>query len=145
MMMQIGYFLVKWSRSRPEPRGQVVGGQTGFRLRRGPDTSVGIDVAYISAEAIANTPDSSPFFEGAPVLAVEILSPSDTYEEVAEKVRLYLDAGTALVWLVDTEFRTVQVHRKGNEPELYNIRQELTAEPHLPGLTIQVIEIFPTA
>ncbi|MHC5542689.1 Uma2 family endonuclease [Singulisphaera rosea] len=141
-MFHLGYLLGDWWRRQPELRGLIVGGEAGFRLRRGPDTYVGIDVAYVSAEVLANTPKGSPFFEGPPVLAIEILSPSDTHEEVSEKVRLYLDSGSALVWLVDTDFRTVLVHRQGEEPELYNIRQELTADPYLPGLRIRVADIF---
>src|SRR5947209_19345065 len=60
-----------WLDTQAEPLGEVVAGEAGFRLRRNPDTSVGIDVAYVSAETIANTPETSAFFEGPPVLAVE--------------------------------------------------------------------------
>src|SRR4051812_23021444 len=75
--------LCDWLDTQPEPRGEVVSAEAGFRLHRDPDTSVGIDVAYVSADVIANSPDSSAFFEGAPILAVEILSPSDRNEDVA--------------------------------------------------------------
>src|SRR5262249_21301331 len=128
--------------SRPAPGGEVVGGEAGFRLRRDPDTSVGIDLAYVSAEVVAGTPETSAFFEGPPVLAVEILSPSDRQEEVADKVRLYLETGVALVWLVDPEFSTVLVHRPGAGPELFNVYQEISADPHLPGFRIPVAKIF---
>ncbi|MFO0952203.1 MAG: Uma2 family endonuclease, partial [Isosphaeraceae bacterium] len=86
-------------RTRPQPRGKVVSGEAGFRLARDPDTSVGIDVAYVSAEVTSRSPDT-PFFEGAPVLAVEVLSPSDRTEDIDEKVNLYLNLGVAVVWVV---------------------------------------------
>src|SRR5437588_523965 len=46
----IGYHLLVWLESQPAPRGKVVGGEAGFRLRRDPVTYVGIDVAYVSPE-----------------------------------------------------------------------------------------------
>jgi Uma2 family endonuclease len=140
--IRLGYLLEEWLERQPEPRGEVVGGEAGFRLRRGPDTTVGIDLAYVSAEVVASTPEHAVFFEGPPILAVEILSPSDRHEEVSVKVRAYLDAGVALIWLVDPDFRTVRVHRPGAPPELFNELQELSGEPHLPGLRVPVARIF---
>ena len=76
------------------------------------------------------------------MLAVEILSPSDKHEEIVERVREYLEAGVPLVWIVDPDFHTVLVHRPDGEPQLYNVRQELSGEPHLPGFRIPVARIF---
>jgi hypothetical protein len=36
----------------------------------------------------------------------------------------------------------VTVHRPGAEPELFNVRQEISAEPHLPGFRVPVARIF---
>jgi len=138
----IGYWLQQWVMQQPKPRGQVLGGEAGFRIRKDPDTTVGIDVAYISAELAAKTPPKARLVDGVPILAVEILSPSDQHEDVAEKVQEYLNAGVPLVWVIDPIFRTVEVHRPDMEPEQFNARQELTAEPHLPGFRVLVTEIF---
>ena len=138
----IGYWLKGWVRQQAKPRGRVLGGEAGFRIRRDPDTTVGIDVAYISPELAASTPRKAKLIDGLPTLAVEILSPSDQHEEVVEKVQEYLDVGIPLVWVIDPIFRTVEVHRPGVEPEQFNVHQELTAEPHLPGFRVPVAEIF---
>jgi Uma2 family endonuclease len=137
----VAHFLQSWLERQPKPHGQVVGGEAGFRLRRNPDSTVGIDVAFVSAEVAANEPDA-PYFEGAPVLAVEILSPSDKREEIDEKVELYLETGVAIVWVVNPRFRTVVVFRTHAAPEMFNEHQELTAEPHLPGFRISVARLF---
>ena len=139
---RVAKFLDNWLDDQPEPRGQIVSGEAGFRLSRNPDTSVGIDVAYVSAEVIAATPASSTFFEGPPILAVEILSPSDTQEAIDDKVALYLELGVLFVWIINPRFRTVTVHRPGDEPELFNVLQELSGEPHLPGLRIRVADLL---
>ena len=138
----VGYLLKLWVKQQPQPRGRVLGGEAGFRIRKDPDTTVGIDVAYISPELAAQTPPKARLVDGIPLLAVEILSPSDQHEDVAEKVQEYLSAGVALVWVIDPIFRTVEVHRPGVEPEQFNARQDLTAEPHLPGFRVAVAEIF---
>ncbi len=138
---RIGALLERWLEAHPEPRGEVVSGETGFRLRRDPDSTVGIDVAYVSPEIAAVDPDAA-YFEGPPVLAVEILSPSDRQEDIDDKIRLYLETGVAIVWIVHPRFRTVTVYRPDAEPAMVSGRQELTAEPHLPGLRISLPDLF---
>jgi Uma2 family endonuclease len=128
-------------KEQPEPRGRTSCGEAGFRLRRDPDTLVGIDVAYTSAEIRARTAGQPTFYDGPPVLAVEVLSPSDRHEDIVEKVGDYLGAG-CVVWVVDPDFRTVDVHRPGQEREAFNVRQELSGEPYLPGFRVPVARIF---
>lgn len=86
--------------------------------------------------------EDAKFLDGVPVLAIEILSPGDTVEESGEKVDAYLNAGVSLVWEVSPKYKAVTVHRPGMPPELFNVTQDLTAEPHLRGLRIPVAEIF---
>ena len=134
--------LGQWLSQQPEPRGQVLSGEAGFRIRQNPDTAVGIDVAYISAETARAHPEDVPFIDGVPVLAVEILSPSDKQEDILDKVRDYLAAGVPLVWVLEPVFRTVCVYRPSAQPVLFNADQEIAAEPRLPGLRVRVAELF---
>jgi Uma2 family endonuclease len=142
LVITVGYVLEHWRRSQPEPRGEVVGGEAGCRLQRTPDSTVGIDVAYISAEVAARRTDDTTLIDGAPILAVEILSPSDTQEQIDEKIDEYLRAGVALVWIIDPHDRAVLIYRQGEELEAVNIRQELNGEPYLPGFRVRVAELF---
>lgn len=111
-------------------------------MRRNPDTTVGIDVAYISAELANRTPRDVFLIDGAPVLAVEILSPSDTHEDIVEKIELYLDTGVRVVWIIDPDLRTVTVYRPDAKPVLYNESQEFLGDPDLPGFCMKVTELF---
>ena len=138
----VAHILKLWMDRQSEPRGEVLSGEAGCILRRDPDTTVGIDVAYISPEMAARQSDETTLIDGPPVLAVEILSPSDKQADIDEKVEEYLAAGVALVWVVNPRFRTVTVYRNDAEPELFNVRQELSAEPHLPGFCVPVRELF---
>jgi Uma2 family endonuclease len=134
--------LFAWLRQQPPPRGWVVTGEAAFRIRRNPDTTVGIDVAYADAALAAATPRNARIVDGPPILAIEILSPTDQHERIVEKVRDYLDAGVPLVWVVDPDFETVRVHQPGQPVRLFSGPDELTGDPHLPGLRIPVAEIF---
>jgi Uma2 family endonuclease len=134
--------LDRWLCEQPEPRGELYAGEAGFRLRRNPDSSVGIDVAYVSSEVASRNPQDTRLIDGIPVLAVEILSPYDTQEEVEEKLDLYLEVGVPLIWIVDPHFRTVTVYRPGAEPEMFNVTQQLSGEPHLPGFVVPVAKLF---
>lgn len=139
---RITQFLLNWLDQQPEPRGEVLVGEAGVRLRQDPDTTVGIDVAYISAATANRNADDAALVDGPPVLAVEILSPSDKHEDIVLKVVSYLEAGVPLVWVVDPAFRTVLVYRPDTEPELFNVTEDLVGDPHLPGLRVPVKAIF---
>lgn len=139
---RLTFLLEGWRSHQPEPRGEVLSGEAGFRLRRDPDTTVGIDVAYIDAATAAATPADVYLIDGLPVLAAEVLSKTDTYDDVVTKVMGYLQAGVPLVWVVDPAFRTVMVYRPDAEPELFTAKMELSGDPHLPGLRIPVRAIF---
>jgi Uma2 family endonuclease len=131
-----------WLDNQPVPRGEVLTGEAGFRLCHDPDTTVGIDLAYISAALSAQSPDNAGTIDGIPILAVEILSPSVTHEELVEKLQDYLQNGVPVVWIVDPDLRTVTVHRPGMEPEMFNARQELSGEPELPSFRVPVADLF---
>jgi Uma2 family endonuclease len=142
VMTRVAKFLDNWLDEQTEPRGQVLTGDAGVRLQRDPDTTFGVDVVYVSYEVISRQTADSTTIDGIPTLAVEILSPRDTIEDVNEKVDADLAAQVPIVWIIDPHRRTVTVHKPGAEPELFNIRGELSAEPHLPGFRVAVTRLF---
>ncbi|MDB5352261.1 MAG: hypothetical protein JWN86_3508 [Planctomycetota bacterium] len=139
---QLSFILEDWLRRNPACGSQIVSGEAGFRL--GDGTGVGIDVAYVSAEVIAVTPDDEGFFQGAPVLAVEILSPSDRHGRTIAKIRALLKAGAAAVWIVDPAFRTVAIYRNGVDPVMVNLGQDLSGEDYLPGFQVPLVQVLGT-
>jgi Uma2 family endonuclease len=142
VMPRVGKILLDWLDEQPEPRGQVLAGEAGVILAHDPDTTVGIDVTYIGAEVMVRQTEDSTLIDGVPTLVVEILSPRDTIGDVDEKIKAYLAARVAIIWVIDPYRRTVTVHQPDSEPELFNIRDELSAEPHLPGFRIPVARFF---
>ena len=139
---RLTYLLQKWVEEGSGVHGEVHSGDVGTILRRNPDTTVGIDVALFSADVIARQTDSTTLIEGVPLLAVEVLSPTDRHEDVREKVLEYLAAGVRLVWIVDPYFQTVQVHQSTVPPETFNRDHHVGGGEILPGLIIAVADIF---
>jgi len=119
----------------------VVAVDPGFVLERRPDTVRAPDVCFVRVQRIPND-TKPPFLEGAPDLAVEVLSPSNTKREMAEKVAQYLATGARLVWLVDPEAHTVMVHRPDHDAEILNVGDSLSGHDVLPGFECPVAEIF---
>ena len=142
IMARVAQVLNNWLDQQPEPRGSVLSGEAGCRLRRTPDSTVGIDVVYIGPELAASASEATTLIDGVPVLVVEILSPNDVEEQINEKIDEYLSAGVALVWVIDPHDRTVLIYRPGQEPELVNVRQELSGGPHLAGFGVAVAQLF---
>jgi Uma2 family endonuclease len=132
----------EWVRKQPQPRGAAYAGDVSFKLRANSKSLVGIDVAFVSPELAAKTPKGRKVVEGVPILAVEILSPSDVHSDITEKVQEYLDVGVALVWVIDPDFEVVTVYRPDAEPVSFNKQQQLSGQPHLPGLGVAVAELF---
>lgn len=135
------FFLRLWLNDQPEPRGWIVSGEAGFRLRGAVDSIVAVDVAYVSAERLAATDANAKVIDGPPILAVEVRSGSETVDDLYEKVAAYREVGT-IVWEVDPRYRTVLVHRTGRPPVLFNETQELTGDPELPGFRVAVARLF---
>jgi Uma2 family endonuclease len=122
--------------------GGYVGVEAGFVLARNPDTVRGADVSYVRADRIP--PDGVPeaFWPMAPDLAVEIVSPSETADEVRAKVRDYLAAGTPLVWTIYPRTREVVVHTADGLARAYSDSDVIEHPDVLPGFTCPVAELF---
>ena len=124
--------------------GRMSGGDGGFILERRPDggdTLRGIDIAFISFDKSPEPlPRSAVPF--APDLAVEIVSPSNTAADIHLKVRQLLRAGTALVWVVYPETRSVEAHTDDGAMT-YAEDDTLDGGDVLPGFTVRVGDIFP--
>lgn len=116
--------------------------ETGFVVARGPDTVRGPDASFVSAHRAVQTVRRGPFFEGAPDLAVEVLSPSNTKKEIAAKIREYFAAGAQAVWVADPSRRTVTVHLREGEPATLSDGDTLDGGAVLPGFRLPVAEIF---
>ena len=127
---------------RSHALGQVCGAETGFRIARTPDTVRAPDIAFIRQARRGSEPWPDGFFEGAPDLAVEVLSPSDTAIGVEEKIDEWLNAGCAVVWVVNPRRRSVSVHLPEGLVRVLIDDDTLDGGELLPGFTLPLVDIF---
>ena len=97
----------------------------------------------MSKDRLPEGPTSDGYIYIAPDLAVEVVSPNDTAYEVWRKVLEYLDAGVALVWVIDPEARTAQIYRRDGSTDLLREDGELSGEDVLPEFRCRLATIFP--
>jgi Uma2 family endonuclease len=124
--------------------GVVVGNDTGFLIARDPDSVRGPDLGFVTRERIAQSGIPKKYYPGAPDLAVEVLSPSDTVFAVDEKVQDWLDAGTRLVWVVNPRRRTVTINTASARPAILTDSDTLEGHDVVPGFRIAVARLFAT-
>jgi Uma2 family endonuclease len=121
--------------------GYVLGGETGFYIRRQPDTVRAVDVAFISHERLAAGTED-PYLSRLPELIVEVVSPHDRWRDVTEKVQAYFTAGALQVWLVEPERRLVYLYTSPTQTSILGVAESISDIPFLPGLIIPVADIF---
>ncbi len=122
--------------------GRVYAAETGFVLARDPDTVRAPDAAFVATERLASTVRRGPYFEGAPDLAVEVLSPGNRPGAMDSKVRDYLAGGARAVWVVDPARWSVAVHRPDQDSEVLSAGDILDGGAVLPGFRLPVRELF---
>ncbi len=113
--------------------------ESGVLLRREPDVLYGPDVAFY---ATGRGDGHEFYFMGGPDLVVEILSPTNTRREVAEKIDIYFRYCTRLVWVVNIPSLTITAHRPDAKPTSHGPRATLDGGEVLPGFACRVGELF---
>lgn len=100
------------------------------------------DVALVWAERLPGGLGNEELHV-APDLAVEVVSPSNAYCDVHRRVEEWLTAGVPVVWVVDPVQRGVYIHRKDGRVDQVRDAESIRNEPTLPGLIVQVADMFP--
>ncbi len=121
--------------------GHTYAAETGFVLDEIRQRVLAPDVAFVTRSRIP-TGSQPGFFRGAPDLAVEVRSPSNSARELATKATGYLAAGTRLVWVVEPASRTVTVYRPDQAPQTLGPEAQLDGYDVLPGFRVAVAAIF---
>lgn len=122
--------------------GEVCAAETGFRLTQNPDTVRAPDVSFIAREHCPAGEAPEGYWPFAPDLAVEVVSPSDRFDDVLTKVQEYLKAGSQLVWVFHPRTKTVMVYRANGEVAFLQGQDELSGEGLLPGFRCRIDELL---
>ena len=123
---------------RENQLGQVYAAETGFKLKSNPDTVRAADIAFIRRERLEALGETESYWPGAPDLAVEVNSPSDTVLEVEKKVIEWLEFGSRMVWVVSSKMNTVTVYRSMREIVILTEADTLDGADVIPGFQMEL-------
>lgn len=122
--------------------GETFIAETGFTLERNPDTVLAPDLAFVRADRIPESGIPDDFWELAPDLVVEIVSPSDRAGQVARKVAKWLHAGVRLVWVIYPRTKTIVVHEPGAAPRTLGVHDTLDGGAVLRGFSCPLQDLW---
>lgn len=118
---------------------------TGFILGRDPDHVRAPDASFVSRD---REQDTEFYFEGAPDLVVEVISPDELYFDAEEKIFDWLESGTrmVIVVLLSSEMNNnryiVKVYRSHKHLRILTEEDTLDGGDVVPGWTMPVKDIF---
>ncbi len=121
--------------------GWVLSGEVGIYIRRNPDRIRAADVAVVSRE-----PSPLRALRGyltfAPILVVEIVSPSDRWDDIRQKIEDYFSIGVERVWICEPELQDILVFRSPLEFTKIQSDEILRGEGILSGFELRLAELF---
>jgi Uma2 family endonuclease len=122
--------------------GRVLCNDAGVITERGPDTVRGADVSFYSFARVPKGPLPDRYLDTPPDLVVEVLSPSDRWPKVLAKVAEYLDAGTAVVMVLDDQRRLAHLYRADGATSVLSAEEELSIPELLGDFRVRVGRFF---
>ena len=141
--LDVGADLKMWARS--DGTGIAFGSSAGFTLPNGAMRSP--DASWISSERLdALTPEEKGgFARVCPDFVIELRSRSDRLSVLQAKMEEYMANGAQLGWLLDPLERQAHVYRPGAQAEILDNPDSLSADPELPGFTLDLTRIWEPA
>lgn len=97
------------------------------------------NLAYFT---LAQINDAASGVRQSTYFAIEILSDSESYRDVTDKIQDYFDAGAQLVWYVVPEQRKIYVYTSPGESKAYKGSDVVSAAPVLPDFQFTVADLF---
>ncbi len=131
-----------WMHIRLNRQGRVFGSDSGVLLERDPDTVREPDVAYVSAERLPPDVEIAGYCPVAPDLVAEIVSPSDSEQDVDNKALMWLHFGVRMALVIDPEGQTIKVRQPDLPTVILTIDDTLEGGEVLPGFSCPVREIL---
>jgi Uma2 family endonuclease len=126
---------------QPRELGVICDSSTAFSLKSGNKRSP--DLSFIAKERLQGVKRlPRGYFQASPDLAVEILSPTNTVEEIHDKIVEYFENDTRLVWVIHPDEQYVLVYHNPSPDRLLRLQDELTAEDVIPEFVLPVAALF---
>ena len=140
LIIWLGRILDEWAASANW--GIIAGGDAGVQTKKDPDTVRGADVACISFERYQKVSQKGKVFDVGPELIIEVISPSNTWIEIDDKIAEYFGVGTDEVWVINPGQRSVTIYRLDGEIQRSAPpSEEVVTSAILPGFELSLTEM----
>jgi Uma2 family endonuclease len=142
--------------TRPRVRHTRIEGNLYFALRSYLENNpigevLGADILFVLGPATKRAPDVSVVFrsvdpdqeiQGAPEIAAEILSPSNSRRAMQRKLEQFLASGCKFAWVIDPSTRSVKVWESASGPSRILLETDRLETPLLPGFAHPIAKLF---
>ncbi len=135
IVMQIGFLMYPFARKV----GILVASSAGFRMVTGNIRSP--DVSLILRERLPEGEVPEGFMDGAPDLAIEVISPNEDWAELGRKLGEYFMSGAKEVWLIDPDRKTVTVYKSLIDVQVFHADEEIVTDL-IPNFKCKVAELL---
>ena len=131
-----------WNWNKQSKLGKVFDSSGGFKLSNGAVRSP--DVSWIKIEVWNSLPREQirKFAPIDPDFVLELMSPTDSLDELHSKMSEYMSCGVRLGWLINPDDRQVEIYRLGKSIDILDNPQILSGEEIMPNLIVNLSEIF---
>jgi Uma2 family endonuclease len=136
LLIQVGIW------NRQTLLGEVFDSSTGFKLSNGATRSPDLSWIELSRWNSLTKEQQRRFAPIDPDLVVELMSPTDDLDELRQKMSEYMSCGVKLGWLINPDEKQVEIYRQGQDKQVLSNPTSLSGEDFLPGLTVDLSEIF---
>jgi Uma2 family endonuclease len=136
LLIQVGIW------NRQTRLGEIFDSSTGFKLANGATRSP--DVSWIERSRWNNLTKEQQkrFAPIAPDFVIELMSPTDDLIELQQKMSEYVSCGVKLGWLINPDDKSVEIYRLEKDREILHNVSCLEGENLMPGLMVDLTEIF---
>ncbi|MDY7004610.1 MAG: Uma2 family endonuclease [Cyanobacteriota bacterium] len=127
--------------ARPKKLGVTCDSSTAFTFKSGNKRSP--DISFVSKDRLLGLKRlPKGYFQGAPDLAVEVIYPNNTFEELHQKIVEYFENNCRLVWVINPDEKSILVYHKPKPDKLLQVTDNLDGEDILPGFILPVTDLF---
>jgi len=122
--------------------GRVMSNDSAVVTQRHPDTVRGADVSYYSYHSLPKGPLPNRYLTVVPELVVEVMSPDDRWSAIHAKAAEYLEAGVAVVCVIDPKTESAHLFYPDQPQQSFSRNDELVFPEILGDFRVPVAKLF---
>ncbi|MEL6439981.1 MAG: Uma2 family endonuclease [Cyanobacteria bacterium J06621_8] len=136
LLIQIGIW------NKQSKLGKVFDSSGGFKLSNGAVRSPDVSWVRIDTWNSLSKELRKKYAPIDPDFVLELMSPTDSLDEVQNKMTEYMECGVRLGWLINPDDKQVEIYRQGKNTDILDNPQTLLGEDIMSNLIVNLSEIF---